>query len=106
MQQELPQASIVRELVEAASKAVPYLKHNKLKRKLLNALASFNSVSVPSMVGLDEVRQYISLQGIKVDDFTAREILTKIALDIDLNYVNSAVQYHVDEFVSSCHDTE
>jgi hypothetical protein len=106
MQPELPQASIVRELVEAASKAVPFLTQNKVKRELMNVLASFDLVSVPSVVGLDEVRQYIALHGIKVDDVTAREILTKIALDIDLNYVNSAVQYHADEFISSCFDKD
>lgn len=106
MQPMLPQASIVRELVEAASKAVPLLKQNKVKRELMNVLASFDSVSVPSVVSLDEVRQYIMLHGIKVDDAKAREILTKIALDIDLNYANYAVQYHADEFISFCLDTE
>lgn len=105
MQPELPQASIVSELVRTAFKAVPFLKKNKVKRELINALASFESVTAPSSVGLDEVRQYIALHGINVNDVTACEILTKIAVDIDLNYVNSAVRFHADEFISSYLDT-
>ena len=100
----LPQTLIVEKLLLAVNKILPSLLENEDKKLLLGVLDEFKGATVPSAIYLSEVQERISKQNITVTIEQAYSILEDAALDIDLNYANQAIKYHVDEFIMNSID--
>ena len=100
----LPQTLIVEKLLEATNKLLPDFPENDHKQLLINALHEFESAITPSAIYLVEVENYTLKQNSHVTNQQALQILQNAASDIDLNYAGQAVEYHVDQFITSLTD--
>ena len=95
----LHQTMLVSKLLEVINRIVPQLDDNLLKAELLDRLSDFESAVIPSAIYLEEVFDYAAIEGIEITQEQAVQILKNAALDIDMNYVAKAVEYHVDLFI-------
>ena len=95
----LPQTLIVERLLITIYKILPTLPENDDKRLLLNALEEFKGATVPSAIHIKKVQDLVSKRSITTTSKQEYSILQDAALDIDLNYANQAVAYHVDQFI-------
>ena len=95
----LSQTLIVEKLLEATNKLLPELPENEHKKLLINALHAFEGAITPSAIYLDEVHDYALKRNLQVTSQQALEILENVAFDIDLNYVEQAIEYHIDQFL-------
>ncbi len=96
----LNQATLVTQLLNLVEEALPKIDDDVLRVKITNCLALFEESITPSTIYLDEVFQKAHFARIELSKETAMGILNNAAEDIDLNYVNGAIQYHFDEYVS------
>lgn len=97
----LPQATIVEKLLNLIGEVLPKLPDDSLKQGLLTSLKDFEVAITPSAICLEEVYRHAARQDIEVSQEQAITILENAALDIDLNYVSDAVEYHVDEHIKT-----
>lgn len=97
----LPQATIVEKLLNLVGEVLPKMPDDNLKQRLLASLKDFEVAITPSTIYLEEVYQHAAIQNIEISQGQAIAILENAAVDIDLNYVTEAVEYHVDEHIKT-----
>ena len=95
----LPQTLIVERLLSSVYKILPTLPESDDKRLLLNALEEFKGATIPSAIHIKEVQDLVSKRRITATSKQQYSILQDASLDIELNYANQAVAYHVDQFI-------
>lgn len=93
-------AGIVQQLLESATAVLRFIPDSDERTALCATLAKFDDKIVPSVIELEEVVDYLNQRGVSVETTVASEILINAAYDID-NYVNSAIEYHADEYAAS-----
>lgn len=93
-------AGIVQQLLESATAALRFIPDSDERTTLCATLVKFDDKIVPSVIELEEVVDYLNQRGVSVETTVVSEILINAAYDID-NYVNSAIEYHADEYAAS-----
>jgi hypothetical protein len=91
-------AGIVQQLLESATAVLRFIPDSDEKTTLCATLARFDNKIVPTAIELDEVVEYLNQRGVSVETTVASEILINAAYDIDLNCVDSAIEYHANEY--------
>lgn len=94
-------AAIVQQLLESATAVLRFVPDSDERTTLCATLAKFDDKIVPTAIEVGEVVDYLNQRGVSVDTTVASEILINAAYDIDLNMVNSAIEYHADEYAAS-----
>lgn len=97
----LPQALVVENLIKAVMKNIDSLPEGENKESLIAALKQFEVSIVPSTIYLEEIEDYMAEHSIVLNQVDMVNILKETAMDMDLNYVNKAVEYHCDEYICS-----
>ncbi len=104
---DLSNAVIVNNLIHAALKVIPHLSdREEAKVDLIKAIFAFESAIASSAIGIDEIKEYMESHGMAVDDIVAWKLLKDVALDIDFNCVNQAIESHADEYLAACLDKQ
>lgn len=93
-------AGIVQQLLESATAVLRFIPDSDERTALCATLVKFDDKIVPSVIELEEVVDYLNQRGVSVETTVVSEILINAAYDID-NYVNSAIEYHADEYAAS-----
>lgn len=93
-------AGIVQQLLESAAAVLHLVPESDERTALCETLARFDDKIVPTAIEVGEVVDYLNQRGVPVETTVAGEILINAAYDIDLNMVNSAIEYHADEYAA------
>lgn len=92
-------AVTVQKLLESSDAALRLLPESEEKVALRSALAAFDDKIVPSVIELDKIVDYLDQRGIVVEMAEARKLLIDVTTNIDLGYIDSAIEEQINEYV-------
>lgn len=95
----LPQTKIVDDLIKAIVTLLPTLPDSGDKQSLNITLQAFQMAIAPTAIYMKEVHEHATKQNIQITNEQATEILLNSAFDIDSNYADKAVEYHLNELI-------
>ncbi len=99
MKSYLAQTSTVQTLIENVVKSLNFIQDNQTKNEVMNALKPFYNAITPTTIDVEEIKSIAAESKVFLTHNEALEILESICLDLDLNYVDECIKYHVNELI-------
>lgn len=99
MSKFLEQTGIVQALINNAVKSLNYVSDDGIKKALIESLEPFYSAVAPTAIYVEEIELLAMADNVQLSHGQALDILENITYDIDLNYANDSIKFHVNEFV-------